>query len=41
MKCDYSTMDWYCCKEKGHKGDHESYPLKPFKSKLKEEEETK
>lgn len=29
MKCNYSTMDWYCCKEMGHKGDHESYPLLP------------
>lgn len=27
MNCDYAEMDWYCCKEKGHKGTHESRPL--------------
>jgi len=36
MKCDFSTMEWYCCLLKGHKGGHQSFPLvikKHFKSK--------
>ena len=25
--CEFSTMEWYCCLSKGHKGDHTSSPL--------------
>lgn len=41
MKCNYSTMEWYCCKEMGHKGDHESYPLLPFITQIPKREKPK
>ena len=33
-------MEWYCCKEMGHKGDHESYPLLTIPKKRKTKKES-